>query len=86
MHAIRRMFERHIQTEDVERILVNGSVIEDYPDDQPYPSRLVLGFVGGRPVHVVAAHSPAARETIIITVYEPDPKLWDATFRRRKRP
>ncbi len=43
-HAIRRMFERRISVEDVNAALVNGKIIEDYPDDAPYPSRLLLGY------------------------------------------
>jgi hypothetical protein len=66
--------------------LVNGDVIEDYPNDYPYPSRLVLGFCGARPLHVVAADNPGAPETIVITVYEPDPAQWDVTFRVRLGP
>ena len=48
------------------------------PNDTPYPSRLLLGWAGTRPIHVVAAHSN--REIIIITVYEPDPVLWQPGF------
>ena len=65
-------------------MLEAGEVIETYPDDKPYPSRLVLGWVGGRPLHVVAADNTEADEIVVITVYQPDPTLWDRTFRRRK--
>ena len=57
---------------------------KEYLDDTPYPSRLVLGWIGTRPIHVVAANT-AGGETIIVTVYEPDPAQWDADF-KRKRP
>jgi hypothetical protein len=80
------MFERKISTSDVERVLTTGEVIAQYADDQPYPSRLILGILGGRPIHVVAADNASAGEIVIITVYEPDPKQWEAGFRRRKRP
>ncbi len=59
---------------------------EEYPEDHPYPSRLVLGTVDNRPLHVVAADNTVASETIIITVYEPDPRQWEAGFRQRKLP
>jgi hypothetical protein len=59
-------------------------LIEDYPTDTPYPSRLILGWVGARPLHVVAADNAAAQETIIVTVYEPDPLLWHPGFRQRR--
>ena len=63
-------------------MLDTGEVIEDYPDDYPYPSALVLGWVGRRPVHVVAASMPAQK--IVITVYEPDPAQWEPDFKRIK--
>ncbi len=84
VHAIRRMFQRRIGAEEVRHILTAGEVIENYPDDLPFPSRLVLGWSGTRPLHVVAADNPMAQETIIITVYEPDPAEWQPDFKRRK--
>ena len=47
VHAIRRMAERDIAVSDVRMVLESGEVIESYPDDQPYPSKLALGSVGG---------------------------------------
>lgn len=82
-HAIQRMFERAISTMEVARILNHGKCIINYPDDTPFPSRLVLGWSSERPIHVVAADSPE-NETIIITVYEPDPALWEPGFERKK--
>ena len=84
VHALRRMFERRLGVEDVEAVIESGETIEDYPNDRPYPSRLVLGWRGARPVHVVVAHNLSENEFIVITVYEPDPELWEADFRRRK--
>ncbi|MGH2495853.1 MAG: DUF4258 domain-containing protein [Ktedonobacteraceae bacterium] len=37
-HAIKRMFERSISKADIRRVLVNGEVINEYPDDKPYAS------------------------------------------------
>jgi hypothetical protein len=77
------MFQRRISRDAVQNTLVTGEVIEDYPHDMPYPSRLVLGFDGKRPNHVVAAENSLNRETIVITVYEPDPVRRDQAFRTR---
>jgi hypothetical protein len=82
-HALQRMFERTIGVDDVALVLDGGKTIVDYPDDTPYPSRLMPGWPKSRPIHVVAADTPAA-ETVIITVYEPDPALWEAGFERKK--
>jgi hypothetical protein len=58
VHAIQRMFDRGIRETDVRDVLEHGEVIEAYPDDLPYPSRLMLGHCGGRPVHVLASDDP----------------------------
>ena len=86
VHAVQRMFERRIGTEDVRHVIEHGQRIEEYPDATPYPSRLVLGWSGSRPLHVVAADDASAGETIIVTVYEPDPARWEDGFTRRKKP
>jgi hypothetical protein len=79
------MFERGLSVEDVRAVLATGETIADYPADTPYPSRLVLGFRGARPLHVVAAYNADGDETIVVTAYEPDPVVWEADFRRKKR-
>jgi len=84
IHAIKRMFERRISVDQVRQVLVAGEVIEDYSNDVPYPSRLMLGWSGSRPLHVVAADNMEGLETIVITVYEPNLKEWETGFRRRK--
>ena len=85
VHAIRRMFERGVTEEDVRLVLRNGEVIGDYPDDTPYPSCLMLGWCNDRPVHVVAASNHDEKETIVVTVYEPDPAKWDTAFRSKRK-
>ncbi|MCY0898793.1 MAG: DUF4258 domain-containing protein [Firmicutes bacterium] len=84
VHAVQRIFERNISPAVVEAVIQGGTIIERYPDDTPYPSRLVLGWEGRRPIHVVVADNPAEAQVIVITVYEPDPHRWDATFSRRQ--
>jgi hypothetical protein len=70
---------------DVRQVLETGQIIERYPDDVPYASQLVLGWIGSRPIHVVAADNFDAHEAIVITVYEPDPGQWEPGFRQRRR-
>ena len=86
VHAIERMFERQIGEADVREILTNGETIEAYQQDTPYPSRLVLGWCRGCPLHVVVADNAETQETIVITVYEPDPGQWEPGFRQRRQP
>ena len=85
VHAIQRMFQRQVSERDIRHVLESGEMIECYPDAVPYPSRLMLGWPGSRPLHVVAAENKKDRETIVITVYEPGPELWEADFKRRKQ-
>lgn len=84
VHALRRMVERRVSDVDVRGAVENGEVIEDYPDDIPYPSQLILAHISGRPLHVVIARNADADEVIVITVYEPDPEQWDDEFKRRQ--
>ena len=67
-HAIRRMFQRRIGVAEVRAIVEQGEVIENRPDDLPYPSRLVLGAVRGRVLHVVVADDRATATSIVVTV------------------
>ena len=84
VHAIQRMVQRQISVDDVRYVLATGEVVENYPDDMPYPSRLVLGSVGTRSLHVVVADNTETRESIVITAYEPDLAQWEPGFRKRK--
>ncbi len=83
VHAIQRMFQRYVTKADVQHIVTTGETIEEYPNDTPYPSRLMLGWRGVRPLHIVIAENKADDEIIVITVYEPDPIQWSADFRER---
>jgi len=85
VHAIQRMYESHISEEEVRQTIAAGEVIEAYSDDTPYPSRLVLGWHGARPLHVVVADDAADQTNIVVTVYEPAKDEWDADFKRRKK-
>jgi hypothetical protein len=79
------MFERGIAKNDVLAVLAAGEVIVEYPDDKPYPSSLVLGWMSGRALHVVVAEDQPNRACYVITVYVPDPAVWSADFKRRRR-
>lgn len=57
--------------------------IETYPDDQPFPSKLVLGFVDGRPIHCVVSYT--GNTVHVVTAYEPTEARWEDGFVKRKR-
>ncbi len=86
VHALKRMFQRQISYAAVLQVLVTGTTIEHYPDDLPYPSRLVLGWWESRPIHVVVADNAEEGTRIVVTVYEPDLEEWEPGFRKRRKP
>jgi hypothetical protein len=85
LHAARRMMERGIGIDEIERVVESGKAIESYPEDEPFPSRLLLGWSGSRPLHVVAADETETDITHVITAYRPDPDKWEDGFERRKQ-
>lgn len=83
-HAFIRMFERGISPAAVKRGVRTGESIESYPDDQPFPSVLLLHFEAGRALHIVAGVDETEAACYIVTVYWPEPGLWSADFRTRR--
>ena len=83
-HTIRQMSrpDRMISTQEIERIIMTGEVIEDYPEDLRGHSCLILGFgQSNRPIHIVCA--PKNEYLAIITAYLPDSLQWSLDFKRR---
>jgi hypothetical protein len=78
------MFERAIGQPEVIEVINSGEIIAEYPDDEPFPSFLILGFVRSRPLHVVAAVEDETKDCYIITAYDPDPALWEEDFKTRR--
>jgi hypothetical protein len=85
-HALQRMFERKVNQTEILDVIANGKLIENYPNDQPYPSRLILGYSNGRPLHLVIADSIDTGEMIVITAYEPNLEIWEQGFEIRRKP
>ena len=84
VHATRRMFQRHIDAEEVVFILTHGHVIERYDEDFPLPSMLLNGRTAAkRPVHVAVGVNVDDQTLVIITTYEPDALQWADDFSRR---
>jgi hypothetical protein len=91
-HARREMREEElgpITDREVHEAMLSTQVVEEYPEDTPYPSALLFGSsaaghsAAGRPLHAVCAYDAADDRVIIVTVYEPDPAKWE-NYRRRK--
>jgi hypothetical protein len=75
------MFERNISTDDLIIIISSGEIIEDYPDDEPCPSVLIVGFINSIAYHTVVA--VCTDHIRIITVYIPEEDKW-IDYRRRR--
>jgi len=84
-HAFERMFSRSITPEQVRNVVKNGEAIVEYSDDTPFPNTLLLGYAGTRPIHVLAGKDSSTATCYIITVYEPDPFIWEDDFKRRRQ-
>ena len=80
-HAVKRMIQRSIERHEVEESILNGEIIEDYPDDKYSPSCLIYGkTIDGRSLHVQVSYPP---KVVVVTLYEPDPEEWiDGRIRR----
>lgn len=79
------MFARSVPPELVTRAINSGEIIAEYPDDQPFPSYLLLYFEQGRPLHVVVGKDESDGACYVVTAYEPDIKLWNDDFRTRRK-
>lgn len=85
-HALERMAERDIRRLDTLEVLLTGELIEEYPEDRPFPSALFSGWVKTRPIHVVVALDAGSDRAFIITAYEPDLEHFKPDFKTRRKP
>ncbi len=85
LHAQERLRQRGIRAKDVRNCIMSGEIIEQYPDDFPFPSCLIFGYaVNGKIIHVVASDEGTGSR--IITAYFPDNvKFEDDLKSRRER-
>lgn len=75
LHAQKERYEENIGLEDIETVILNGEIIENYPEDPRGSSCLILGYAGRKPIHVVCAILPSGWGRII-TVYLPKIPKW----------
>ena len=84
-HATIVRLERGITISEMEQALLQGEIIERYPDDQPYPACLVLGWLTlGDPLHIVCSRGNVEPALRIVTLYEPEDALWESDYKTRK--
>lgn len=96
-HKDKVLYSKHAKTEmeaeefgpirenEVYEAVLTGKIINEYLDDEPYPSCLIYGrTTNNRPLHIVCAFTSEENTTVIVTVYEPDPEKWIDYERRKK--
>ncbi|MCI7302536.1 DUF4258 domain-containing protein [Ihubacter massiliensis] len=83
MHAAKRLEQRGILLKDVIACVQSGKIIEQYPDDHPFPSCLILGYsVGDKHLHAVIGSNDEF--LFLITAYYPTTDKWENDFETRK--
>ena len=82
-HAAERFRQRGIKIKDIRNAVKTGEIIEQYPENYPYPSCLLMGMsVKAQPLHVVMSDEGNASR--IITAYFPDADKWESDLKTRK--
>jgi len=82
-HLTNRCRERNIRLDDIQHAIRAGEIIEQYPDDFPHPSCLVLGSsCAGKALHVVVGI--ASEHLWVITAYFPTSNHWESDHKTRK--
>ena len=80
-HAIEKMAERDINENDVEYVILNGKIIEEYPEDKYGPTCLIYSKTqSNRNLHVLVSYTTPIW---VITTYEPNENKW-INFEKRR--
>ena len=80
-HADQERRNDRLSIQDVEHVILQGSILEEYPDDPRGPSCLIHGSTGGTPVHVVRGRNRSSW-LVLITVYIPTAPKWKSPTER----
>ena len=82
-HAFIRFREHGILLNVVISAVNNGEIIEQYPDDYPFPSCLVLGL-SEKKLFLHAVCGIGNNKIWIITTYYPTLDRWENDYKTRK--
>ncbi|MBI3795632.1 MAG: DUF4258 domain-containing protein [Deltaproteobacteria bacterium] len=82
-HVVKRMDIRGRSLTEIQTVVVTGEVIRDYPNEKPYPEYLFLGYPHGPqdPCYVVVASNG---ETVLVTVHDYDPEVYELDHHTRR--
>lgn len=82
-HSSERCRMRGIKKKELFHAVISGEIIEQYPEDYPFPSCLIFGYTeDNRIIHVVM--SDEGNSSRIITVYYPSDSKWESDYKTRK--
>lgn len=73
-HAHRERQEEQITVLEIEKTLLEGGIIEQYPLDPRGKSCLVAGKITSQPLHIVCGIR--SDRLLIVTVYRPKEPAW----------
>lgn len=83
LHAAKRLEQRGITLDDIVSGICTGEIIEQYPDDYPFPSCLILGKSSEQqPIHIVVGTN--LELLWIVTAYYPSSNKWENDWKTRK--
>ncbi len=76
-HAYEEALNDDLTFDEILYSSVFGHIIEEYPEDTPFPSCLVFGRTfSDDPVHTVWAYDDVRQISTLVTVYRPDTGMW----------
>jgi len=82
-HIVMRLQERGIFPTDIINCITSGEIIEQYPNDYPYPSCLILGLnTNSQYIHSVIGSNDD--DIYFITAYYPKLDKWQPGFKTRR--
>lgn len=82
-HASERCRQRGIKQKDIRNAVMMGEIIEQYPEDFPFPSCLIFGYaVDNKIIHVVMSDEGSGGR--VITAYIPNTEKFAEDLKTRK--
>ena len=86
IHAQQERLEDDLDITEIEAAIMDGVMLENYPDDPRGESCLLLGYIKKSPLHIVVGWSTRKfrdkKGVRVITVYVPQPRKWQTPWSR----
>lgn len=84
-HSAEKLIERNISRKTAYNVILNGEIIEEYPNDKPFESCLIFGMDTDRPIHICCAYNNIDDCVVIITTYVPDEIIFEKDYKTRRK-